>query len=82
MTAVGAYEAKTHLAELLERVEKGERFTITKRGKPVAMLIPAEPASADVGRVVQEMLCCRDTDGPTLGKALSIRQLVEQGRRN
>ena len=56
MTTVGSYEAKTHLSELLERVEKGERFTITKRGKPVAILIPAETTRAEVDRVVQEML--------------------------
>src|SRR5208282_5056244 len=30
---IGAYEAKTHLAALLERVARGERFTITKHGR-------------------------------------------------
>jgi prevent-host-death family protein len=38
MRTVGAFEAKTHLSELLERVEHGEEFTITKHGKPVARL--------------------------------------------
>lgn len=37
---VGAYEAKTHLPKLLKRVQRGERVTITKRGKPVAELRP------------------------------------------
>lgn len=37
---VGAYEAKTHLARLLERVRRGERITITRRGRPVAELRP------------------------------------------
>ena len=32
METVGAYEAKTHLPKLLERVLKGERITITKHG--------------------------------------------------
>ena len=40
MAEVGAYEAKTHLSRLLERVEKGERFIITKHGRPVAELKP------------------------------------------
>jgi prevent-host-death family protein len=40
MSEVGAYEAKTHLSELLERVQKGERFVITKHGRPVAELVP------------------------------------------
>lgn len=37
---VGAFEAKTHLSELLTRVESGEQITITKHGRPVARLVP------------------------------------------
>jgi prevent-host-death family protein len=37
---VGAFEAKTHLSELLARVENGEQITITKHGRPVARLMP------------------------------------------
>jgi len=40
MSEIGAYEAKTHLPKLLERIQKWERFTITKHGRPVAELIP------------------------------------------
>lgn len=39
---VGAFEAKTHLSELLAEVEAGARVTITRRGKPVARLVPIE----------------------------------------
>ncbi len=35
-TSVGAYQAKTHLPQLLDRVEGGETITITRHGKPVA----------------------------------------------
>ncbi|MGA3399697.1 MAG: type II toxin-antitoxin system prevent-host-death family antitoxin [Acetobacteraceae bacterium] len=42
METVGAFEAKTHLSSLLERVAKGEAFTITRHGKPVAQLVPVE----------------------------------------
>ena len=41
MTIVGSFEAKTKLAELLDRVEAGETVTITRHGKPVAKLVPA-----------------------------------------
>jgi prevent-host-death family protein len=41
MTEVGAFEAKTHFAQLLQRVERGEEITITRRGKAVARLVPA-----------------------------------------
>ena len=41
---VGAFEAKTHLSALLERVATGESFRITKRGRPVADLRPIDDA--------------------------------------
>lgn len=41
MTTVGSFEAKTKLAELLDRVEAGETVMITRRGKAVAKLVPA-----------------------------------------
>ena len=42
METVGAYEAKTHLARLLDRVAGGETLTITRRGRPIARLVPVE----------------------------------------
>jgi prevent-host-death family protein len=50
---VGAFEAKTKLAELLDRVEQGEEVVITRRGKEVARLIawrssaPSAPAEKE-----------------------------------
>ena len=41
MATVGAFEAKTHFAQLLQRVERGEEIVITRRGKEVARLVPA-----------------------------------------
>ena len=37
---IGAFEAKNRLSSLLERAEKGEEIVITRRGKPVARLVP------------------------------------------
>jgi prevent-host-death family protein len=42
---IGSYDAKTKLPEILRRVETGEAFTITNRGKPVADLIPSRSSS-------------------------------------
>ena len=82
MTRVGTFEAKTHLTQLLGRVAKGEKILITNRGQPVAMLVPAEPENrGDVAGLVKEMLRVRDEQGPTLGKNLTKRQLIEEGRR-
>jgi prevent-host-death family protein len=55
---IGAFEAKTRLSELLERVARGHSYRITKRGKPVAELRPIAGAQrrpefgSDRGRVV------------------------------
>ena len=80
--SVGSFEAKTHLPTLLERVAKGERITITKHGRPVAQLVPVEAiAKLDVRKIVEEMRSLRDHRGPILGDDLTIRDLVEVGRR-
>lgn len=44
MTEIGAFDAKTHLSSILDRVEGGETITITKRGRPVAKLSPHNAA--------------------------------------
>jgi prevent-host-death family protein len=41
-TEIGAFEAKTRLSEILRKVEGGERFTVTVRGRPVANIVPAQ----------------------------------------
>jgi prevent-host-death family protein len=47
---VGAFVARTHLSELLDRVERGEEITITRRGKPIAKLAPVASGGADKAR--------------------------------
>jgi prevent-host-death family protein len=37
---IGAFEAKSRLSELLERVGRGQVYVITRRGRPVAELRP------------------------------------------
>jgi len=81
MESVGSFEAKTHLPQLLERVAQGEEFTITKHGKPIARLVPATPAKpkADIRRVIDELKAF--SKGNTLGEDVTIRDLIEEGRR-
>jgi len=81
MTTVGAYEAKTHLADLLRRVEAGERIRITRNGRPIADLVPADLASStSTDQVVDELLAFGR--GHPLGPDLSVKDLVETGRRD
>jgi prevent-host-death family protein len=79
MDSVGAYEAKTHLPKLIERVRKGERITITKHGVPVAVLQPPDKTRAiDTKTVIAQLRAFRE--GQSLG-GLSLRDMIEEGRR-
>jgi len=82
MIAIGVYDAKTHLPKLIDRVSRGERFLITKHGRPVAQLLPPAPADEpDVKEIIRQMKEWQEHEGPTLGPGLTIRQLREEGRR-
>ncbi len=79
MGTVGAYEAKTHLPKLLERVLKGERITITKHGVPVAVLQPSDAEQkVDTKSIILELRRFREKN--TLGDML-VRDMLEEGRR-
>jgi prevent-host-death family protein len=76
----GAYDAKTHFAELLERATGGEEITITKHGTPVAKLGPVKK-----GRTVEERRAAiegwlESSEHISLG-GLKIRDLIAEGRR-
>ncbi|MBK1656698.1 type II toxin-antitoxin system Phd/YefM family antitoxin [Paracraurococcus ruber] len=83
--SIGAYEAKTHLSALLDRVEKGESLTITRNGRPVARLVPVEAAQAapDAAQAVASLLAFREalrSKGAQVTRA-EIRGWIEDGRR-
>ena len=79
METVGAFDAKTHLSSLLEKVARGEKFTITRHGIPVAMLVPA-PAQdkADTAAVIKQIKKLRK--GVSLGND-SLRALIDSARK-
>jgi prevent-host-death family protein len=80
MESIGAYEAKTNLSQLLDRVARGEEIRITRHGRPIARLVPeAGDEPADIRAVIAEIKELRK--GQRLGKGLTIRQLIEEGRR-
>jgi prevent-host-death family protein len=79
MTTVGAFDAKTHLTALLRRVSKGETIRITRRGIPIAKLVPADAGEQeDPGQLVREIRELRKTIN--LGK-ITTRELINEGRR-
>ena len=79
MRTVGAYEAKTHLAELLDAVGRGEHISITRKGIPVAELVPIPGSGGANVREAVEII-------RKIGKGLSLggstlRELIDEGRR-
>ena len=79
MIKVGAFEAKTHLSSLLEKVSHGEEILITKHGKPIARLVPADDVDRDkVAEAVEGIRELRK--GVTLGD-LDWKELRDFGRR-
>ena len=78
--AVGAYEAKTHFSELLEKVEAGEEITITRHGTPVARLVPVNKRSTQQQRREAIERIKKLSEGLSLG-GLKIRDLINEGRR-
>lgn len=79
MKTIGVYEAKTHLAQLLNEVAKGETIVITKHGEEVAYLVPAQEArQKKIKQAVENIL--REREKYTLGDDLTIEMLKNEGR--
>ncbi|MHB1954202.1 MAG: type II toxin-antitoxin system Phd/YefM family antitoxin [Sulfobacillus sp.] len=77
MRDVGAYEAKTHLAELLDAAEKGETIIVTRRGKPTAKITPYRAPPMAIDAIAQEFARLRST----VRSGESLRDLIDEGRR-
>jgi prevent-host-death family protein len=83
MKSVGSYEAKTQLSRLLSQVENGESITITKHGKPIAVLSPAhEQPQRDVKAVIEEFRAYSKRQARTRGPISvgEIKEMIEEGR--
>jgi len=79
MTEVGAFEAKTHLSQLLDRVARGETIVITRHGKAVARLAPLSTARRGNRREAVEQL--KELRQRYTLDGLPIRELIDEGRR-
>jgi prevent-host-death family protein len=80
MASVGSFEAKTHLAELLDRVARGEKITITRHGIPAAVLVPVEEHEAKLTHreIVEGMRALRKK---VKRSKITVRQMVAEGRK-
>jgi prevent-host-death family protein len=77
-------EAKMHLSRLIERVERGERITIARNNRPVAIVSPAVTTPEDILAqidAVREGIRERNGGRVVLKPGETWRDLVEEGRR-
>lgn len=76
---VSAFDAKTHLAQLLRDAEAGQSFLIVRRGKPVARLEPVGEAAGerDFGALAAEFKALRKRTK----RGAPARALIDEGRR-
>lgn len=82
-TEFGSADAKAHFSELLARVEAGETITIRRHGRAVAELVPVkgELTPEERRKSWEEWREIRRKNNITLGPDLTIKQLIEEGRR-
>lgn len=83
-TEFGVADAKARFSELLARAEAGESITISRHGRAVAKLIPApkgEMTREERLKSWEEWREIRRKHKITLGPDLTIKQLIEEGRR-
>ncbi|MBI4875037.1 MAG: type II toxin-antitoxin system prevent-host-death family antitoxin [Acidobacteria bacterium] len=80
MREIQASEAKTHLPQLLDRVERGETVVITRHGRPIARIVPeADRRQEEIDKAIASMAALRQRTGRiTVGELLSAR---EEGRK-
>lgn len=80
---VGAFEAKTKLAELLDKVEAGETVTITRRGREVARIVgvKTEDDKARMRALIEEIKRNRVGRDRGAKPGTTIPELIKAGRR-
>lgn len=83
MIETGAFEAKAHFGELLVKVSHGASYMITKRGKPVACLVPM--SEIEQRRPVDLLAQVKDLQNRIEARygvesELTLKEMIEEGR--
>ena len=77
MEKIGLTDAKNRLSELVRRAAKGEKIGLTRRGKLLAMIVPAPPQES-LGEIFRDLDKIRKRS--KLPKGLDVKVLIEEGR--
>ena len=78
---IGAFEAKTHFSQILGKAERGADFVITKRGKPVAKIIPFQKEKGMTRKEALDKLIEMRKHYRGEPGSFNIREAIEDGRR-
>lgn len=78
MSQIGIYDAKIQLSRLIQEVEAGREVVITKRGKPVARLVPpaAQRKNSPARAAKRIRASCERLDI----RGVTLRELIDEGR--
>jgi len=76
---ISSFEAKTHLAGLIEDVQKGGEYIITRRGKPVAKLVPFKDEK--YAGSMKDTIAGFDEIRNSISKKTDIKKFIDKGRK-
>lgn len=80
MKEIQASEAKAHLLQLLNDVERGETLIITRHGRPIARLAPeANVRQEEIDRAIESIKALRKGKGKITFEELKSAR--DEGRR-
>jgi prevent-host-death family protein len=74
---IGTFEAKTHFSEIIEDVQRGKDFVITKRGKPVAKIIPFSANTIGRKEIVKTLVSYQSVSNIPF----DIKEAIKSGRK-
>ena len=79
MVTIGSNEVRTNLSSVLERVQRGEGFVITRRGVPVAEILPirvTRRSPEDLKDLAERL----NAFGKGRSLGMPIKEAIEEGR--
>ena len=79
MEKMSVYDAKAHFSELIERAESGRPTVITKRGRVVAKIVPAQERAWDRSAILDEAEALRRE--LAIKRRFRLAELLAEGRR-
>ena len=80
MTTLRAVEAKSHFSEIIDRASKGEEFIVTRRGEPVAKVVPfAKRSASDVKELLADLREFREDTRPVRKPGESWNDIAREG---